>query len=215
STNSERVQSYQTASETVDTEKSELDVLNIRKDIYLTNYEVKNVCEQERFIIYQNIKYTMNEFFEILPKDIEFLCKDTHHLIEDIESIYKKIYDDILNLQKKIEHLESFYLKQKFGENCIVNGGVRCIDRVRVDASHQDLYESILVINDDNKESIKETADNTIDADPSKIVEIIEIEAGPLIIVETKSAFEVLLIPEILAEIAFNLSPSDISSFLE
>ncbi|CAG8624638.1 4015_t:CDS:2 [Racocetra fulgida] len=99
----ERVQSYQTASETVDAEKSELDAINVRKDIYLTNYEVKNVDGRERFITYQNIKYTMNEFFEILPKDIEFLCKDTHLLIEDIESTYKKIHDDILTLQKGID----------------------------------------------------------------------------------------------------------------
>ncbi|CAG8535997.1 8922_t:CDS:2 [Cetraspora pellucida] len=56
---------------------------------------------------------------------------------------------------------------------------------------------------------------DTINADPSKIVEIIEIEAGPSMIVETKSAFGILLISEILAEIAFNLSPSDILSFLE
>ncbi|CAG8788285.1 33761_t:CDS:2, partial [Racocetra persica] len=106
----ERVQSYQTASETVDT------VLNVRKNIYLTNYKVKDV-------------------------DIEFLRKDTHLLIEDIESTYNKIHDDILTLQKEIEYLESFYLKQEFGEDCIVNGGVCCIDGVRVDASHQDLCQ--------------------------------------------------------------------------
>ncbi|CAG8742304.1 234_t:CDS:1, partial [Racocetra fulgida] len=105
STNGERVQSYQTVSETVNAEKSELDVvLNVRKNIYLTNYE--------RFITYQNIKYTIDEFFEILPNDIEFLRKDTHHLMEDIESTYKNINDDILNLRKDIEHLESFFLKQ-------------------------------------------------------------------------------------------------------
>ncbi|CAG8485668.1 27965_t:CDS:2, partial [Racocetra persica] len=73
--------------------------------------------------------------------NIEFLHKDTHHLIEDIESTYKKIHDDILNLQKEIEYLESFYLKQEFREDCIVNSSVHCIDGVHADASYQDLCQ--------------------------------------------------------------------------
>ncbi|CAG8466478.1 953_t:CDS:2 [Racocetra persica] len=48
-----------------------------------------------------------------------------------------------------------------------------------------------------------------------KIVEIIEIEAGPSMIIATKSAFGILLISEILAKISSNLSLSDILSFLE
>ncbi|CAG8769380.1 9844_t:CDS:2, partial [Dentiscutata erythropus] len=51
----------------------------------------------------------------------------------------------------------------------------------------------------------------TIEAGPSKIVKIIEDED---LIIETKSTFVKLEIPEILAGIANNLSPRDILNFL-
>ncbi|CAG8589129.1 6913_t:CDS:2, partial [Dentiscutata heterogama] len=52
---------------------------------------------------------------------------------------------------------------------------------------------------------------HTIEAGPSKIIEIIEDED---LIIETKSTFVKLEIPEILAEIANNLFPRDILNFL-
>ncbi|CAG8630400.1 17637_t:CDS:1 [Racocetra fulgida] len=100
SDNEEQVQSleYQTVSETINTEKSELvvelnDIKSIdinKKDSLVSNYEVVNTDDED-------------EFLENLQKGIESLNKDNRLLKDYLSHQHKDIYESIRALQKDIE----------------------------------------------------------------------------------------------------------------
>ncbi|CAG8818802.1 17987_t:CDS:1, partial [Gigaspora margarita] len=115
---------YQTVSETINTEESELIIeLNDKKSIDLCknnslvpNYIVENAdYEDEDYIFYKKVKYSIDEFLENQQKEIESLTEDTH-INDDLSNKNKNIREDILALQNNIENLENWYLRREFGE---------------------------------------------------------------------------------------------------
>ncbi|CAG8470619.1 20634_t:CDS:2 [Gigaspora rosea] len=117
---------------------------------------------------------------------------------------YLKSTESLLNRQRRCNEISEENYKFRTDENKGVLLGIKkqkMINALKEIRKQLDLYKN-------------KYKPDTIDAGPSKIVEIIEIEAGPSIIVNTKSSFEILLVPEILAEIANNLHPRNILNFL-
>ncbi|RIB00207.1 hypothetical protein C2G38_2235169 [Gigaspora rosea] len=74
---------------------------------------------------------------------------------------------------------------------------------------HNEISEEDYQFRTNEIKYFRNTIENTINAGPLKIVKIIEIEANPSMIIDAKSTFEILKIPEILVEIASNLFPEE------
>ncbi|CAG8535695.1 19238_t:CDS:2, partial [Racocetra fulgida] len=171
-----------------------LTYLQATEGLLLRQHRRKDISEDD-------YKFRTNEitYFKNIIEQLNFKAKN---LQDEINKLRNKNKD--LKKENKDLHEEMNNLSQNFGlihldENKELLGRKK---QEMINALHEirkvfDLYK--------NKYKL-----GTIDAVPSKIVEIIEIKAGPSMIVETKSTFEILQTPEILANIVLNLSPSDI-----
>ncbi|CAG8854811.1 25691_t:CDS:1, partial [Gigaspora margarita] len=71
--------------------------------------------DSESIIVYEDKKFTIDEFLKYLTKEIKFLLEEGHHLESYLSDECKYIYKDIFALQKDINYLENFYLREEFG----------------------------------------------------------------------------------------------------
>ncbi|CAG8852796.1 42177_t:CDS:1, partial [Gigaspora margarita] len=60
-------------------------------------------------------KFTIDEFLKYL-KQIKFLLEENHRLESYLSLEHENIHKDIIALQKNINNLENFHLREGFGE---------------------------------------------------------------------------------------------------
>ncbi|CAG8739981.1 12641_t:CDS:2 [Cetraspora pellucida] len=151
----------------------------------------------------EDYKFRTNEitYFKNTIEQLNFKAKNLQNEINKLRKENKDLKKENKDLHEEMNNLSRNFGLIHLDENELLGRK----KQEKINALHEirkvfDLYK--------NKYKL-----DTIDAGPSKIVEIIEIEAGPSMI-ETKLEFEKFLIPEILSEIILSLSPSDISTLL-
>ncbi|KAF0481167.1 hypothetical protein F8M41_023613 [Gigaspora margarita] len=133
---------------------------------------------------------------EISKEDYQFRTEEIKYFRNTIESLIT----EVKNLKDEINKLKN------------ENQGLQDeINKFRNE--NQGLHEAMNNLSQNFSSIHLNENKDTIDAGLSKIVEIIEIKADPSMIIDKKSTFDILIIPEILAEITNNLSPGDINIF--
>ncbi|CAG8763148.1 12588_t:CDS:1, partial [Racocetra fulgida] len=75
-----------------------------KQSVFVENYKVENVDDEENYIIFQEVKYTIKEFCEY-PREVN----------NGFRMEVKDMLNTVQELQKDIEELENFYWYIDFG----------------------------------------------------------------------------------------------------
>ncbi|CAG8807318.1 23105_t:CDS:2, partial [Gigaspora margarita] len=97
---------------TISTKQNQLSIISSRNK---TKSDDKDP-DSKSIIVYEDKKFTIDEFLKYLTEEIKFLLEEGRRLESYLSDEYKNIHKDILALQKDINYLENFYLKEEFGE---------------------------------------------------------------------------------------------------